>query len=151
MANFVNQKKMIARIFFLESMELDEIEMSCSLAEMYSTELNIHNTCEGDMGSKEKSCEKTERKETLNGKSLLDGPNLVNENPYEDFKDPLMNSQLYYSTIARPFYLWERAKVSEMNLCEEGGMIRVTLSNSKSIIEMGLSKYSSRLMMMLIN
>ena len=34
------------------------------------------------MGSEEKSCEKTERKETLNDKSLLDGPNLVNENPY---------------------------------------------------------------------
>ncbi|KAK5842358.1 hypothetical protein PVK06_004703 [Gossypium arboreum] len=50
---------------------------------IYCTELNIHNTCERVMGSEEELCEKAERKETLSDKSLLDGPNLMSENPYE--------------------------------------------------------------------
>ncbi|KAK5820315.1 hypothetical protein PVK06_025361 [Gossypium arboreum] len=159
---------------FFESIELDEIETSCSPIEIYCTELNIHNTCEGDMGREEKSCEKTERKETFSDKSLLNGPNLVSENPYEvklessqmkkenekqenthtkmrsgyvltgyvltgyvltnsnlnlfsgvsllqDFKNPMTDSKLYYSTIDRQFYLWERAKDSGTNLLEEVG------------------------------
>ncbi|KAH1064471.1 hypothetical protein J1N35_029458 [Gossypium stocksii] len=83
MLNFVNQKKMIMRIFFLESMELDELETSYSSTEMYCTELNIHNTCVQDMRSEEKSCEKIERKETLSGKSRLDDTLLMRENTYE--------------------------------------------------------------------
>ncbi|KAH1114176.1 hypothetical protein J1N35_007554 [Gossypium stocksii] len=48
------------------------------LIEIDCIELNIHNVCEGDMGSEEETCQKIERKETLSDKSLLDGPNLVN-------------------------------------------------------------------------
>jgi len=35
------------------------------------------------MASEGESCEKTERTETLTDKSLLEGLNLVSENPYE--------------------------------------------------------------------
>ncbi|KAK5845503.1 hypothetical protein PVK06_001693 [Gossypium arboreum] len=94
--------------FFLESIELDELEMSCSPTEMYCTELNIHNTYEGDMGSEAESPEKTERKETLSDKSLLDGPNLVSENLY---KVKLKSSQVGKK---------KKTKDSGMNFVKEG-------------------------------
>lgn len=54
--------------FFLESIELDDIQTSGSPIKIYCTELNIHNTCEGNMGSDEESCKKIERTETLSDK-----------------------------------------------------------------------------------
>ncbi|KAK5794029.1 hypothetical protein PVK06_035220 [Gossypium arboreum] len=67
------------------------------------------------MGSEEESCEKTERKETWSDKSLLDGPNLVNENPYEL---KLESSQVEKEKKARknPY----KTKDSRTNLLEEG-------------------------------
>ncbi|KAK5775742.1 hypothetical protein PVK06_043680 [Gossypium arboreum] len=122
---------------FLESIELDEIKTSCSPTEIYCTELNIHNTCEGDMGREEKSCEKTKRKETFSDKSLLNGPNLVSENPYEDFNDPLTDSQLYYSTIDRQFYLWERGKLNIDNSPQERYLIHADLGYQNHIFDPG--------------
>ncbi|KAK5832854.1 hypothetical protein PVK06_016657 [Gossypium arboreum] len=88
-------------------MELDELETSYSSTEMYCTELNIHNTCERDMRSEEKLCEKNERKETLNGKSRLDDPLLMRENIYEEFVDPLRGAQLVHSTYDKDSFFQE--------------------------------------------
>ncbi|KAH1097075.1 hypothetical protein J1N35_013996 [Gossypium stocksii] len=96
----------------------DEIEASCSPAEMYCTELNIHNTCEGDMGRLHGSIE-----ELL---ILLLVRILII--PHKCYKDQ--------NNVFDP-----EAKDSRTNLREEGGMIRVAQSNSKAIIEMGLSKH----------
>ncbi|KAH1097099.1 hypothetical protein J1N35_014020 [Gossypium stocksii] len=93
--------------------------------DVYKDQLEMMKFCEMVKGKE--NFEKTKRKETLSDKSLLDGSLL-------DFKDPLMDFQLHYSTTDEPFYLWERgklnidnspqvlqAKYSRMNLLEEGG------------------------------